>query len=182
MKICEANEQTLGGAKSEPIKFSSLPLARSYSLHRPFTSCQPAALSVSAARDLAGVRLHIYMFPYRNAKKKKKIRDARKILGLPVSIVGTNAGGEIIRSRRTYTFRGLFAFQLADSCSEETLIGYQEAGKNNEIIVNQYAAWGTQLVFVKQSGRSTLGTVAFKTSNAYKFHRNTIPSSPEHLI
>lgn len=82
MKICEANEQTLGGAKSEPIKFSSLPLARSYSLHRPFTSCQPAALSVSAARDLAGVRLHIYMFPYRNAKKKnKKVRDARKFPG-----------------------------------------------------------------------------------------------------
>lgn len=38
------------------------------------------------------------------------------------------------------------------------------------------------LVFSKQSGRSTLGTVAFKTSIAYKFHRNTIPSNPEHLI
>lgn len=136
MKICEANEQTLGGAKSEPIKFSSLPLACSYSLHRPFTSCQPAALSVSAARDLAGrnVRtyLHIYMFPYRNAKKK--IRNARKILAgcqLRFQSSETNSAGEIIRSRRTYTFRGLFAFQLADSCSEETLIGYQEAGKNN---------------------------------------------------
>jgi len=59
-----------------------------------------------------------------------------------ISIAGTNSGGKIIRSRRTYRFRGLFAFQLADSCSEETLIGYQEAGKNNEIIVNQYAARG----------------------------------------
>lgn len=86
----------------------------------------------------------------------------------------------MIKSRRTYRFHGLFAFQLADSCSEEILIGYQEAGKNNEIIVNQYATrGGPHLVFVKQSGRSTLGTVALKTSIAYKFHRNIILLSPD---
>lgn len=38
---------------------------------------------------------------------------------------------------------------------------------------------GTHLVFAKQSGRSTLGTVALKTLIAHKFRRNIIPSSPE---
>lgn len=134
-----------------------------------------------SARSRGCTSPYLYV-PLSQREEKKKSGTREKFSGCKFRSSERTRGGGIIRSRRTYTFRGLFAFQLADSCSEETLIGYQEAGKNNEIIVNQYAAWETHLVSVKQSGRSTLSTVALKTSIAYKFQRNTIPSSPEHLI
>jgi len=87
MKICEANEQTLGGAKSEPIKFSLLSLGASSPIpfaalllpHQP--ASQPASrfIRVSAARaSLAGVRLRIYTFPYRDAEVYKKERKKKK--------------------------------------------------------------------------------------------------------
>lgn len=139
MKICEANEQTLGDAKSEPIKFSSLPLSSLLFPSPPFYFL-PASrfIRFCRARSRGCTSSYLYVL----SSRRKKIRDARKTSrAADWSFNRRNELKEIIRSRRTYRFRSLLAFQLADSCSEETLIGYQEAEKNNEIIANQYAAW-----------------------------------------
>lgn len=80
MKICEANEQTLGGAKSEPIKFSlfshpsrlalipfaALPLPRSHPLY-PFLS-----------RELSRGRTFLYLHVPREVcgeVREEKTRD-----------------------------------------------------------------------------------------------------------
>lgn len=120
------------------------PLARSYSLRRPFTSSLPASRFIRFCRasSLADVRLRIYTFPYRRAEEESRRRSGEI---LPRTSQRLDCRNELeidgllgINAWRGYRSRGSFAFQLADSCSEGTLIGWQEARKN-EIIANQYA-------------------------------------------
>jgi len=77
MKICEANEQTLGSAKSEPIKFSSLPLSSLLFPSPPFYFL-PASrfIRFCRARSRGCTSLYLYV----PLSWREKIRDARKIL------------------------------------------------------------------------------------------------------
>jgi hypothetical protein len=110
MKICEANEQTLGGAKSEPIKFSLFSPPRLALI--PFAvlllpRCQASRfIRFCRASSLASVHLRIYTFPYRNVKKagetgeillcaRQKL-DRRNKLKID-RLLGINAESKILR-------------------------------------------------------------------------------------
>ena len=139
MKICEANEQTLGGAKSEPIKFSFPPfwLASRIPFPRP-----PFPFLELFLCPFPWCKLSGYAYPYLYPVFLYEWRRERK---------------------RNEITRGSFAFQLADSCpQEETLIGYKNRRENNEIIVNQYAP--PKIHFARSVARVRSGTVTRKTS------------------
>lgn len=73
-------------------------------------------------REISRVYVSIFICSFIVARKKnQKARKILELLPVEVSIAETNSGKEIVKSRQTYRFR-LFAFQLADSYSEDTLI------------------------------------------------------------
>lgn len=163
MKICEANEQTLGGAKSEPIKFS-FPLfwlASRIPFPRPPFPFLELFLCPFPWCKLSGYAYPylypVFLYEWRRERKRNERNKVEKS-SRSRTIFETNWPSE-----RNEITRGSFAFQLADSCpQEETLIGYKNRRENNEIIVNQYAP--PKIHFARSVARVRSGTVTRKTS------------------
>lgn len=194
MKICEANEQTLGSAKSEPIKFSCLPfgspgfpfafLLSLFFFFRFFELSPLCPLFGAKTRWDPLPFFFFFLFTHIAEETKRETRNVWKFLlancfeekewirgwitgassfdisdDLPPPKKKREKKKEKTKSnwpsegKRDKADRGSFAFQLADSCPEETLIGYKNRRENNEIIVNQYAPAEDPLCRVRGKAR-----------------------------